>query len=151
MFECWLPCFLLLFISFKSILIKVSFQYVQKLLHYVYLLILTMIFLCYRNSRVICSRLWEVVASKVWIPRSKSFSHVDTCWMDFHASSFGPFYFWKFEFWTLRDLHGFKTLFWKYWSFLCYGVDKKTITIWLFSIPMELWYIMVDDRKTFCN
>ncbi len=45
MFECSLLGFLLLLISFKNILTKVSFQYVQKLLHFVYLLILTVHFL----------------------------------------------------------------------------------------------------------
>ncbi len=111
MFECSLPCFLVLVVSFKSTLTKVSFQYVQKLLYFVYLLILTLNLF----SIVICSRLCEVVASKVWIPRSKLFSHVDICWMDSHASSFGPFW----------DLYGFKTLFWKYWKFSRYGVNKK--------------------------
>jgi len=28
---------------------------------------------------------------------------------------------------------------------------QKTITIWQFLILMELWYIMVDVWKTFCN
>jgi hypothetical protein len=126
-FECSLPCFLLLFISFESILTKVSFQYVQKLLHFVYLLILTL-----NLFSIGVQGLYVQDYGKLWQARFESHEancfHTWTYVMDFHASNFGPFYFWKFEFWTLKDLHGFKTLFWKYWSFSCYVVDKKKLS-----------------------
>jgi hypothetical protein len=133
----------LLFVSFESIWTKVSFQYVQKLLHFVCLVVLTL-----NLFSIGVQGLYVQDYGKLWQARFES--HEASCFhtwkyvMDFHASSFGPFYFWKFESWTLKDLHGFKTLFWKYWSFSCYGVDKKLSKsscfqyVWNFDIS---WWI----------
>jgi len=124
LFKCSLPCFLLLFNSFESILTKASFQYVQNLLHFVYLLSLTL-----NLFSIGVQGLYVQDYGKLWQARFESHEascfHTWTYVMDFHTSSFGPFYFWKFESWTLKYLHGFKTLFLKYWSFSCYGVHKN--------------------------
>jgi hypothetical protein len=34
-------------------------------------------------------------------------------------------------------------------GWMCHAT--KIVIVWQFSIPMELWYIMVDVWKTFCN